>query len=440
MFPRVFQARRLTCRVVFVAVCILPTTALVVFGAWRAAPLHHRAIRDELATTLAVKVSLSSVEHPRPGVTRVEGLELFDPESGLPLLSVPSIEARELQGGYAFSAASATLHTAQGERLYEELHRRLAGGDGSQAWRLDIQELNLRDANQRQLPIALMAKTEMGPSGPVVDVRFRVVGDTSKNASEIKLFRNRDTSPATTTFVLETGDKPLPCSLLGHFASAWNSLGTEATFAGTFWTIDARDGRRGQLSGKLNNVDLSQLVTQNFRHTLTGKAQLEIEQAVMHQGRLQVAEANIYAGPGSVGHSLLQAARSELQMPLFEPGFSGPDGLAAYHRLAAHVTLDWQGLRIEEYRSKNDQSQHNVDSHLGQRAGVVMTGGNNTILVVPQNLLPSTALLRTLAADDDDRALLQGPINTLAKWLPQPVILPPREARQIVNPSGGIQR
>lgn len=424
MFPRVFHARRLTCRVVFLAVCLLPTMALVVFGAWRAAPVHHQAIRSELAAALALKVSLTGVEHPRPGIIRIEGLELADPESGQPLLQIDVLEARELPSGYRLSAPTATLHTSADGRLYEELHRRLAGGDETLAWRLDVNELHLQDIKQSRMTVGLTAKTEMGPSGPVVDARFRVLGDTSKNPSEIKLFRNREINPATTTFVLQTGDKPLPCALLGQFASAWNAVGPEATFAGRFWTINTSEGRRGELSGQLNRVDLEQLITRNFGHTITGKARLKIDRAVMHQGRLQVAEAHIDGGPGSVSQRLLQAAYEELQMPLLPSGPGRPSEMVEYRRLAASVAIDWQGLRIREYQAQDNQAPLNADRQPGQHAGVVMAGQHNTILVEPQNILPPAAILRALAKEDDDATLVQGPVSNLAKWLPQTVSLP----------------
>ncbi len=414
MFPRFFHARRFTCRTVFVVACLMPTTAMVVYGAWHAAPIHRAAFCNALADTLAVQVTVDNVDYPRPGVTRIQGLELADPESKQLLLRVPVFEVRDSGDRYVLHAATATLNTVGAHRLYKELHRRLAGDDDV-AWQVDIGELMLQHHERRRATVELSARGSMGASGPAVDVKFRLTGDTGEKANEIKLLRNRQVNPAVTTFMLQTGDTPLPCSLLGQFAPEWDTLGNRATFAGRFWTMDASDGRRGELSGELNRVDLHQLVTQHYGHSLTGMSRLRIERAFMRRGRLQSVEATIDAGPGNISQHLLHAASRELQMPLVAGNRTRKDIAIAYQRLTAHVVVDGHGMRIRGLRPTP------TDRNLlpRQAVGVILAGRNGQILVEPRYRLPVTAVLRTLATGDGDGALVHGPVGDLAKWLPQ---------------------
>ncbi len=418
MFPRLFQARRLACRVVFCVVCILPTTAIAVFGAWRTAPLHQMALRDALANALAVSVLLADVTYPRPGVTRIEGLELTDPETGNPLLSTSTLEIHDTSRGTYVTADATTLHTTRAQRLYEELHRRLTDGNHDQGWRVRVEDLTLKADDARQSNVSLSATSSMGTSGPVVDVVFHLVGDEAKGENAIKLIRNRDSNPAETTVFLKTGGTPLPCSLLGQFAAGWSDLGNDATFVGSFWTIDASDGRRGEIVGVFEQVDLQSLVSDNFGHNLMGKARVRItEKAIMQQGRLQLAEAHIDAGPGSISQELLGTASRELQMPLLEVGSTRTGGMVSYQRLRADVTINHQGVLI---RGQQPIAARAQNQQQGQHAGVILAGPHNTILVEPQNPLPVTAVLRTLAIGNPDEAILSKPIASLAEWLPEP--------------------
>ncbi len=426
MFPRTFHTRRLACRAVFMVACLVPTTALVVYGAWRATPFHHSAIRQALADALAVRVTIAQVEHPRPGVTRIEGLELADPESDQRLLRIDLLEVRQSGNRYVLSAAKATLDTTRAARLYEELHRRLAAGDDAVSWQVEIDEFTLLGKQSSPTQVELTAHGSMGSSGPVVEARFRLVGDVGQQASKIELVRNRQVTPAVTTFMLQTGDTPLPCSLIGQFAPQWDALGSDATFDGRFWTIPSDDGRRGELSGVLNHVDLNQLVTRTFGHPLTGMSRLQIHRAVMQQGRIRVAEVTINAGPGTVSQQLLQAGSREFQMPLFEGGRARTDALVAYQRLTAHVVIDGQGIRIQGHPPMRAAAPVDRNLQTQQAVGVILADLHGNILVEPLNRLPVTAVLRTLAAGEGDGALVHGPVGDLAKWLPQP--LPPSRA------------
>lgn len=429
MFPRAFEARRLTCRTLFFVACILPTTAIVVLGAWRTAPFQQLALRDELSKALAVGVALADVTHPRPGVTRIEGLLLSDPETGDSLLSVPTVEVRHTKRGAYLTSDSATLHTARAGRLYEELHRRMANGTNDLGWKVRVDDLTLHANDHQQTNVAVTASSGLEPSGPVVDVRFGLIEDEAKSENSIKLIRNRDASPAETTIFLQTGGTPLPCSLLGQFAAEWNQLGDEATFVGSFWTIDAADGRRGEMIGVMEHVDLQQLVPRSFGHNLSGKARVRLaEKAIMQHGRLQLAKAHIDAGPGSVSQQLLEAANRELQMPLLDAGSKRADGMVSYQRLVADVTINRQGMLIRGQQPTAARPQYQQP---GQHAGVVLAGPHSTILVEPRNQLPVTAVLRTLAMGTNEEAMLSGPVASLAKWLPE-------SARS--NPNRGASR
>ena len=76
----------------FVLVCVVPTTVIVGWGVWRRMPGYAKDEARRLSLLLGMRVSLTAVRHPRPGETVYEGLELVQPRDrprGAPVRSPP---------------------------------------------------------------------------------------------------------------------------------------------------------------------------------------------------------------------------------------------------------------------------------------------------------------------------------------------------------------
>jgi hypothetical protein len=92
MFPIHDRTRRWICRVLFILGGVLPMAAVAAWAAVVHSASHLEAVRRQVAETLGLDVRLASVSYPQPGVMLLEGLELVDAETKVPLASIRAAE------------------------------------------------------------------------------------------------------------------------------------------------------------------------------------------------------------------------------------------------------------------------------------------------------------------------------------------------------------
>ena len=82
MFPLTAQRRRLACRALFLSLAVAPTLWVCSWAfAWNL-PSHARGVQHALAGSIGRHVHFAEITHPRPGVTRLAGIHLENPETG----------------------------------------------------------------------------------------------------------------------------------------------------------------------------------------------------------------------------------------------------------------------------------------------------------------------------------------------------------------------
>ena len=130
------RTRRRIALMLFVLVCVVPTTVIVGWGVWRRMPGYAKDEARRLSLLLGMRVSLTAVRHPRPGETVYEGLELSSPETDRAVLRCEALrvgwttgrdpESHSLRFLHTLTAAEPEIDAAQTHELWQLIDRVIA--------------------------------------------------------------------------------------------------------------------------------------------------------------------------------------------------------------------------------------------------------------------------------------------------------------------------
>jgi hypothetical protein len=415
------STQKLICRVGFLLLCLVPTTAVLGWGIARKMPGHVHQQEQQLSDLLGLRATVTSVSHPRPGAMLYEGLRLADPETGDLVLRCRLLEIEQQSGGMTVTASQPEIHAVRANRLERLLARWLRhelSGEGN--IQLHARELTWRIAAAQGSETAVTLTAVQGllqhsATGAEAQVSFQIAGQKTEEPIELRLARTRQSNPPTTEFTLKTGGTPLPCVLLNLGVDAAGWLGAESRFRGILRAVETPQGWNGDLQGAFTQVDLQTLVSERFPHQLTGPAEIQIERALFHDGRLTEAALELSAGPGVISRSLLFAAIESLQMETPE-SYPPRGALAKYEKLDLKATLDAEGLRITGQADPRSPGALMFDS---QR---VLLYESRT---QPQ---PVMALLRMLVPSNEVQVPASRETQWLIERLPVPQVMRPKNA------------
>ncbi len=210
---------------------------------------------------------------------------------------------------------------------------------------------------------------------------------------------------------LHTGETAVPCWLLAGPLGFLPHLGPRASFRGSIWATETSDGWEGEISGALVDVDLQSLVTEQFPHRLSGRADIAIQKCSFRHGRLEEAGGVLTAGPGVIGRSLLIAAADNLHLTAGEAAAKVAT-LQEYRELALGFVIDTAGITLR------GQCSGAPGVLVKSRDGALLTESAGP----PE---PAVALLRMLVPQSE----VQVPATREADWLigrlPVPAVMPP---------------
>ena len=189
-------------------------------------------------------------------------------------------------------------------------------------------------------------------------------------------------------------------------------LGPHAQFRGSIWATETPDGWEGEMSGQFIEVDLQSLVSEQFPHRLSGPAEITIQNARIHHGRLEEASGMLTAGPGVISRSLLTAALENLHCTAGDAA-AKVAALEQYEQLAFAFTIDASGLTLR--------------GQCPAKRGAILTSRDGALLSESAAAVPVVSLLRTLVPQSE----VQAPATRESAWLisrlPVPEIVPPTE-------------
>jgi hypothetical protein len=416
MFPLTAQRRHLVCRALFLSLAVVPTLSVCSWAlAWNL-PSHARGYQHALAGLIGHHVQFAEIAHPRPGVTRLVDIQLNNPETGDTILTADILETlaldnqitvtvdgvRCLAGGLPelldllAAQLSGRWETASSGRSVDRVRvlssQWIVASNDSGAQTLDDVEIDLRLRNGVPwAQLRFLLPDHNGNEADVDDARIT-----------IEWVRNRNITPPTTGFVLDTGTSALPCGLLQAVFPDFDLLGSRATFRGKANLQLYADGWRGSIEGDLLHVPLERLLSGGSGRLLSGEANIVAAKIVLSEGHIASAGAAVSTAGGRISQTLI-AALAECDGMVMNVPESGT--VHRYERLACTVRLGANGLSLTA--PNND--------------GAIMTVADGSPLI---RETPSTVQPIALAAALLPRSEVMVPATpqaaTLMRWLPIP--------------------
>src|SRR5262245_40677479 len=223
------------CRAAFVAACIIPTVATLLWAGSLYLPGYRREQERQLSQLLGLRITLDRVTQPRPGVTVYQGLKAAEPEMGFAVGEVARLEAREEREGLLLVAGSMRVTREGLAPLWHLLGRRLHSV-GTGKTRLVVKELAIApdgtiatEATAQKFH-DLDAVVEPTQNGTQAALSCAAAGDEGAERLRFRIARNRQTTRPTTTWELVTGTTPLPCELIASLTPEIAQVGAGARF------------------------------------------------------------------------------------------------------------------------------------------------------------------------------------------------------------------
>lgn len=311
-----YTTRQSLCRLGFLTACVLPT-ALV--GIWIVWPKSTAQWETRLSHQIGLNVEVNEVVYPRPNVTRLLDVRLRDPEMG-EVAQAPRIEVTHTRHGLFVEIPRANLRRSQLHRIQEVLDQRILRQRtvGRTSLSIRAQAVSFTDTSSAEVPLPgfadLQCRLARTQQGARMTLSLLTPDENRQGPVEIVVERlSRDGGQPKTRWFLETNG-PLPCGLLRGQIAAVAALGSRCHFDGLVWAERNGETWSADAEGRLTQLDLDQLVSQRFPHTLRGMATIECKRVQVRDSRLVAAAGTVHSLGGQVSGTLLEAAAHHLQL------------------------------------------------------------------------------------------------------------------------------
>jgi hypothetical protein len=415
MFPRTFDQRRAWTRCAFGLAAVLPTLLVLGMILWRAAAGERQALERRLSHDSGLQVTIGRVSHPRPRAVVLEGLALKDPESQADIVTIARLEARPRGSEWVLVADGVALSVEASRPLWDWLQRGLTRTLEERTWHLFTRHCVLRGAAGDQSLDDAHGVLQQGGRTSKLSLWANLPDTPAFEGLHASVSRDHEKRPPTLRWELFTRDRPFPCALLAPLADVTPWFGPDAEFQGSLWITQQGETYDAHVAGRVRHVDLNQLITTRFPHTLRGApATLHIDEAHVQGGRLVKARGALSAGAGRVSRSLVTSAAEHLK--LVPAPLDSRAELLSFERLALQFNL----------------SRDQLELYAAGDAGIVLASSQGPpLLGTPRGgaRVPPVGLLRALAPHSEHHVPATRETEVLARILPLPSVAPPRDAQ-----------
>lgn len=406
------RKRIAVCRGAFLALCVLPTLLTIGFIAFYRLSIRSPAAKAEwereLSQRLGLAVSIDGLSYPQPSVAELAGVKISDAETGVLLAECRLAEILDAGEKWDVTLIEPSAERNELARLLQRLHDRVLIGDAP-SLRLAATHMTLRHDDAVQSLHDVTTEIEPSQTGPTVSLHFRH-SQSAVAKCELAIRRNRQITPPATQIEWDFAD-PVPAKLASGLLAELSDLGPRATLLGS-GNLTWQDRKlSGELYAKVDGIDLSRVVSEQFPHRLNGQATLTLERAVLKDGRLDGLRGTLVSEGGRISHSLVAAAAEHL---LLRAELPREDGSITYDRLAIGFTVTGEHLRLMGVRGDDT---------------VLAAPDGESLLTVPANHdVSALALVRMLVPDSQVQVPATRQTASLLRWLPIPSIDRPASA------------
>jgi hypothetical protein len=417
MFQLHDRTRRRITLAIFFAFGLAPTVAVWSWAVWWRSASYVRLEEDRLGLLLTLRVTISAVQHPRPGAVLYRGVELSDPETGQPVFGCDAVEARRDWLPLGTAQPSLELFVSQPKilasswdeiwRLMDRVLSRRIDLDG-RGLQVTAEQLTFYAGGQPWIKLAdLKGRVDATAERAHAEVEFHLAEDRPGEPARLQVTRDRRVKPAAVQLEFFSGSTPMPCSLLAVGLAGFGACGPDARFDGYFQAVASRSGPDGELKGQFTDVDLAQLVNDPLPQQLRGSGNLRIETARFHNGRLQEVKGEVAAGSGAISRTLVEVAVDRLGLT---PGSGGDfrQRMIPFDKLATRFVCDAKGLRLVGLASNDSPA-----TIIAGRQGPILSESPS-----PSTPQPLAAVVQALFLDTDDRLPVARKSDRILSHLP----------------------
>ncbi len=389
------RTRRAIARMTFVFCCAVPTviTLSIILVSWT--PWWHQrsltAIESSLSRDTGLIVRIDNFRRSAPSTLYLYDVEFLEPETGREVARVREIQWAKRGDDVAIWLQQPELRSEQLPHAWSMIHDRFLcrPDQTSSSLKLMARDLTIHSRTGSLTLRDVLARMRPRVGEDAVEASIRCYPATSDQGATpspvtISVLRDRSGSTPSTSWVLRTGDTPLPCSALAEYLPPLERLGGDAMFAGTMrWKLE-RDGWTIDLGGsQFTDIALGQWL-EHLPHRLTGTASIQLQRCriVTRQRATETVDIAgvLRAREGQIGPLMLKSARRHL-------GFAVVDASGAfeYDRIALGFSLNGPLLHLDGLCATD----------LGYQSlpeGVVVQVGGNPIAESTGSTLQATQL------------------------------------------------
>lgn len=343
MFVALQSERSRSARRAFAALCLLPSLALVLWGAWWRSPLHRDAYRRELEAMLGAGVRIGGLEHLGPGRVRLERMAVRDAD-GASALEVPSLDVDLGPGEVRLAAPAAAI----GGRGMEALGRL------ARAW--------LSDPHRFRRDVVADVRSLDSGGGAGGGVRIECVATDAGRAVRVRTAP--ESSDGLVVRVLEdasggaprlevsaASSRPVPVELLSvllEWPGLSAALGPRAVVTGAMTLTRAGSDSAATFSGTIDGADLT-TATAATAFGVRGGFSLRVERGEVIDGRLVSLDGRLTGGPGDVASATLESLVAALGARA-GAGWDRSTERIAFDSLSARVAIAGGEFSVEADR------------------------------------------------------------------------------------------
>jgi hypothetical protein len=411
MFEMSSKRQMLLYRAGFILLCVVPTL-IVAIGA--VIPNRPRTWEDRVFRQLGLPASIGKVKHPRPNTTVLEQVVISDPDSGV-VSRLHAVEVQETSETLELRLVHPEIRADRIDLLFraiqqhvmrQQLLDRSIDVTCPQLVLLspDAQSDDLRPTATIENANCRIAATAKGCK---LDLRFSPPGTQGAPPCQVVVEKQGSVSEGSAVkLIVDTRDHFISCSAFSALFPPLKHLGAECQFRGKIQGQLVRSGWSGNISGEFAQLDLYQLIQDQFPHVFDGLATVNIAALEFQNSQIVRASGRLRSARGVIGNSLIQAAADKLGC-----GLDGElTGMSTRFRtIDISFEVSTKGVTIAGNCQANPTTL--IEGQFGE-----------PLLKQPASSQPLAALARMLVPDSDVQVPLTRETSKLLSVFPIPSI------------------
>lgn len=396
------RAQRHLARILFLAICLVPTLAVLGIAVYGHLPGYGRSYHRNLSERLGMRVGATRTTHPAPGQLLMDGVELRDAVTGAKVASARRLVVKRAGDAVNVRLYQPALHATLERPLAEQLLRLLPYVEPESRTLVDLEceqlVIHWRQPSNGRGPrfTRSVHHVRVKLTDEKVLATFQLPWNSRRHYIEIQRARpiraaeQNVEQPVVVTFA---SSGPVPIALVAPALS--QTLGGSAQFDGTMRWQPNGSGRRLDLRGSLQQVMVQRVLNRVTPYSMSGTATVQIRELAMQSGRVTAASGAVDVRSGRIDALVLQRMVDQLGAAAKATTTPAASGQLEFEHLRVAFEFDGSIIHLQEIP---------VSQEWGERWGVLVDTAGQVLLGLPEPAaLPITSLIDVLVPASDHR-------------------------------------